>query len=170
MVNPPWLEELRASLASQELPQQYIERLVRELLDHHNDIKEESMNMESEKNSAADDRMGQPAQIAEAAAGEYHTRRSTARKGFLVCGWVIIVCAILAGIGTVPIKYSHGSANSGTMSVNSGLFATTVEGTGNFTYVQSWSISWVAAMICGATLAGGILLVRRNTAKIAPTA
>ncbi len=71
MPNPPWLEEIRANLTSQGLPQPYIERLVRELRDHHNDIIDEGMNMESEKNSAADQRMGQPAHIAEAAACEY---------------------------------------------------------------------------------------------------
>lgn len=71
MLNPPWLEEIRAKLTSQGLPQPYIERLVRELHDHYNDIMEEKMNMESDKNSAADERMGQPAHIAEVAAGEY---------------------------------------------------------------------------------------------------
>ncbi len=173
MVNPAWLEEVREKLVRQGLPQQYIDRFVQELRDHYDDITEEGMSMEPEKTSAAEERMGQPAQLAQAAASEYRRAHSGISLGGYVsrlCGWVLIVCAILAGLGTVPISEVAVHGNDGNVFVESGPFKTSVEGKGNFTYTDGWSVSWLAALICGAALAGGILLVRKNPIKTIPAA
>jgi hypothetical protein len=141
MVNPAWLEALREKLAHQGLPPQYIERLVQELRDHYTDLIDEGTSMEPEKISAADERMGHPTHLAEVAADEYRKRHfSMSRRGYAIFGWVLIVSAILAGLGTVPTKYSSGIAKNGAVSGHSGLFETkvefeaTAEGKGNFTY------------------------------------
>ncbi len=49
MANPSWFEELCEQLKRQSLPPQYVERLLKELSDHFQDIQEEKQSMDAEK-------------------------------------------------------------------------------------------------------------------------
>jgi hypothetical protein len=68
MGDQPWLNRVRERLARQALPSAYIRRLMEELSDHLEDFKEESMETD------AYCRLGEPEQVAEAAATAYRRR------------------------------------------------------------------------------------------------
>ena len=68
MCNQPWLDRVRERLARQALPPAYIRRFMEELSDHLEDLKEESMEADIYS------RLGEPEQVAEAAAVTYRRR------------------------------------------------------------------------------------------------
>jgi hypothetical protein len=113
-----WRKELRNELVRQELPLKYIERLVEELSDHFNDITEESTSMEAKKGSLAAERMGQPSDLATAAATGYYKRVFSREHPVLVFAWLPILllpvlwaglfvaeCLICQGMGDMPNSY-----------------------------------------------------------------
>lgn len=70
MPNRPWLEEVQKRLAESDLPPAYIRRFMEELVDHFEDITEETMRKEASVSS----RLGEPGQIADAAVVAYKQR------------------------------------------------------------------------------------------------
>ena len=64
MADRPWLSETEDRLIQRKLPPAYVQRLIDELRDHLEDIKEETMDMEVSMNA----RLGEPEQVAEAVA------------------------------------------------------------------------------------------------------
>ena len=70
MQSQRWLESVREQLVARRLQRDYIERFVDELADHFHDLTEESMKSEQE----AILRLGEPTQVAKAAARAYHRR------------------------------------------------------------------------------------------------
>ena len=62
MDSQPWLDRVRERLARHVLPPSYVQRLMEELSDHLEDLKEEGMEAD------AISRMGEAEQVAEAAA------------------------------------------------------------------------------------------------------
>lgn len=75
MASQPWFRELQARLASQGLPRHYVQRLVEEMTDHFQDLKEETMGQLAEPYA----RLGEPQQIADAAVAAYRRRSWIAR-------------------------------------------------------------------------------------------
>ncbi len=103
MAKRPWLEDVRRRLAKHALPADYIDRFVEELSDHLQDIEEESMSTEASVHS----RLGEPGQVAEAAAVAYRRRSFLGRHraaAFLVFGVSPLVAFValsaLAAFGT----------------------------------------------------------------------
>jgi hypothetical protein len=82
MVNRPWLEELRGEFSKRRLPPACVERLVAEVSDHWDDLTEESMSTETDREV----RLGPPQLVAEAAVCAY-------RRGGLL-GRPLLSCAI----------------------------------------------------------------------------
>jgi hypothetical protein len=83
MMNPSWLDLVRQRLAKHVLPPNYVERVVEELADHLEDLKEE--NVEADAYS----RLGDPEQVAEAAVITYRRRSFLGRHpvaAFVVFG------------------------------------------------------------------------------------
>jgi hypothetical protein len=70
MANRPWLDDVRARLARHALPRSYIQRFTEELSDHLEDLMEETMSTVSDVYS----RLGEPEQVAHAAATAYRRR------------------------------------------------------------------------------------------------
>ena len=70
MAKRRWLDEVRQRLARRALPPAYIGRFMDELSDHFQDLTEESMSTEASVLS----RLGDPAQVAEAAVTAYRQR------------------------------------------------------------------------------------------------
>jgi hypothetical protein len=70
MANRPWLDDVRARLARHALPPIYVRRFMEELSDHLEDLMEETMSTVSEVYS----RLGEPEQVANAAATAYRRR------------------------------------------------------------------------------------------------
>jgi len=75
MATLPWFDEVAERLTARRLPQEYVQRLVRELADHFEDLKEETMGMEAEAFS----RLGEPQHVAAAAVEAYGRRNLLAR-------------------------------------------------------------------------------------------
>jgi hypothetical protein len=104
MENQSWLDKLRDELVSQGLPPLYIERLLGELRDHIDDIAEEGLSMEPEKSRPADERLGQPAELAETVAGEYSRGAfplTISRKRILnldLVGGIVAGLVLVAGV------------------------------------------------------------------------
>ena len=63
MANPLWLDDVRERLADKRLPPKYVRRLLDELSEHLEDLKEENMSTEANAYS----RLGEPEQVAQAA-------------------------------------------------------------------------------------------------------
>lgn len=82
MASPPWLEEVRQRLVKHSLPPTYIRGFIAELTDHFHDLTEENMNTEVDVSS----RLGEPAQVADAAVAVYRQRRFLGRHPILVFG------------------------------------------------------------------------------------
>jgi len=78
VANQPWLEQFRAQLGKEKLPAAYVERLVEEISDHWQDLREENMPTELEQGV----RMGEPGQVA-ALAGCTYGRRLLRRRPVL---------------------------------------------------------------------------------------
>ncbi len=114
MENQPSNDELRAELVRRGLPRPYIERLLSELDDHFTDLIEErsstmgaarKLQIESDK---AQQRLGEPAQLALFAAEQYHARSFWGRHPvvtfvfgplpMLVACWIATMLSI-TGIG-----------------------------------------------------------------------
>ncbi len=68
MDSQPWLDRVLEQLARHDLPPNYVQGFIEELTDHLEDLKEESM----EANASS--RLGEPKQVAEAAATAYRRR------------------------------------------------------------------------------------------------
>ena len=100
MDNQPWLDRVREQLARQALPPSYIKRFMEELTDHFNDLMEE--NMEGDVVS----QLGQPEQVAGAAAVAYRQHRFLGRHCwarvlvFGVCNILLIVVLMFLLKGT----------------------------------------------------------------------
>src|SRR5438128_2285790 len=103
MTNPPWLEEIRKQLEEQQLPPQYIERLIQELRDHHDDIAAEHMSMEPDKSNADAERLGQPAHLAQVAADEYRLHSPlyshTQKAPFIWLFSTVLVALVFVTVG-----------------------------------------------------------------------
>ncbi len=67
MANLPWLDAVETRLARQGLPHAYVQRFVRELSDHIEDLKEDNMSKEADVYS----RLGEPEQVANTAVAAY---------------------------------------------------------------------------------------------------
>ncbi len=98
MDDQPWLNRVRQRLAKHVLPPNYVERVVEELADHLDDLKEESTEAD------AYSRLGSPEQVAEAAVVAYRRRNFLGRHplaAFLVFAispvipWLVLYCAFL---------------------------------------------------------------------------
>ena len=99
-----WLESLRSELARRRLPEAYADRLLQELADHFEDLKEETMSTES-----VTERLGDPSRVAEAAVqcrpGFFRRHRWLRMTTFvllpvpmLILSWVLLICLMdLAG-------------------------------------------------------------------------
>jgi hypothetical protein len=70
MANRRWLEEVQERLARSALPPGYIRRFMEELSDHLQDLTEENMSTEANASS----RLGEPQEVARAAAAAYRRR------------------------------------------------------------------------------------------------
>ncbi len=91
MDSQPWLGKVRQRLAEHTLPPNYVQRFMEELTDHLEDLKEEGM----DRNSFS--RLGEPEQVAEAAAIVYRRRSFLGRHpaaAFLVFGVSPVVSLI----------------------------------------------------------------------------
>jgi hypothetical protein len=73
MANLAWLEEVRNRLTESHLPPAYIRRVVEEIADHLEDLKEENMGTD------ASSRLGDPNEVAEAAITSFRRRSFLAR-------------------------------------------------------------------------------------------
>jgi hypothetical protein len=85
-----------------------------------------------------------------------------------ITGWVLIAVAVVCALTTVPIWNVRGTATGGSMTVDSSPLGTTAVGDGQFTHEAFWSVSWVASIVCGLALAGGVLLVLWRSGHTAP--
>jgi hypothetical protein len=102
MANLPWFEEVRERLLRRGLPPTYVQRFVAELADHFHDLKEETMGAEADLVS----RLGEPAQVADAAVAAYRRRSFIGRHpaaAFLVFAispvitqWVLMIFGVVA--------------------------------------------------------------------------
>ncbi len=81
-MNQSWLEEVRKQLVKQGLPPTYIQRFVEELADHLADLQEEIMRTEVDVSS----RLGEAAQMADAAVVTYRQRTLIGRHPLLAFG------------------------------------------------------------------------------------
>ena len=79
MLNRPWLEKLRKEVEQQGLPAEYVERLLRELTDHLYEIQEEDKGMEAENIRTADERLGEPSDLACLIGSEYRNQHFSGR-------------------------------------------------------------------------------------------
>lgn len=68
MANRHWLDEVQERLVKQNLPPSYVQRLIGELGDHLEDLKEENVEVD------AISRLGEPDQVANSAVGAYRRR------------------------------------------------------------------------------------------------
>lgn len=95
MVSPRWREQLRQELHRQQLPSEYVDRLVEELADHAADLSLDDQSTDSEPNANA--RLGTPEQLAAVAKIEYQRRTFAGRHPFLmfVAGPVPVVIGTL---------------------------------------------------------------------------
>lgn len=92
-----WFHELRARLVSQGLPPQYVHRFLEELTDHFHDLKEESMSQSIDPCA----RLGEPQQVAEAAALAYRRRSRIGRHpvaAFLVFAVSPLLSLVAGGV------------------------------------------------------------------------
>ena len=78
-----WLEQVRAELARQKLPPQYVERLTSELSDHITDFMEDHMSTEAFDRFDAVRPMGSPRQVAVSAANEHRNATFCGRHPLL---------------------------------------------------------------------------------------
>jgi hypothetical protein len=82
--DPQWSESLRAELAAEGIPRRYIDRLMDELADHETDLMEEkTMNACATQSDTVDRRLGQPRELAQAAAVNYRKARFVGRHPWL---------------------------------------------------------------------------------------
>jgi hypothetical protein len=79
MSKPPWLEKMREEVKQQGLPPQYVERLLREMTDHLNEIQEEDKGMDAENIRTPDERLGEPGDLAGLIGNEYRNRHFSGR-------------------------------------------------------------------------------------------
>jgi len=100
MASQLWFRELQARLASQGLPRHYVQRLVEEVTDHFQDLKEETMGQLAEAYA----RLGEPQQVADAAVAAYRRRSLIARHSamaflvFAVSPILSLVVSCAAGV------------------------------------------------------------------------
>lgn len=71
MSNRNWLEKLRLELDRKRIPRRFHQRLMEELQDHLQELKEEGTDMSTTCMEALEERMGQPAELATIANSEY---------------------------------------------------------------------------------------------------
>ena len=97
MGSPCWFRELRGRLLSQGLPPHYIERFLEEMTDHFHDLKEETMSQAADPFA----RLGEPQQVADAAAKEYRRRSLIGRHpavAFLVFAVSPLLTLVAGGV------------------------------------------------------------------------
>jgi hypothetical protein len=91
MASPRWFEQLQAQLVRSDLPDDYVERLLEELSDHFQDLMEETMSTQAEVCA----RLGEPQDVADAAAFGYRHRGYLGRHP-AIAGLVFAVSPIVA--------------------------------------------------------------------------
>jgi hypothetical protein len=115
----PWFDEVAERLIARHLPPGYVQRFVRELADHFEDLKEETMGLEAE----ALTRLGEPRHVAAAAIKAYGRRNLLARHSalkFLVfavspilslivlaIAGLFVLLALARGLGYVDSSGTH---------------------------------------------------------------
>jgi hypothetical protein len=119
MASLPWFDEVAERLTACRLPQEYVQRIVRELADHFEDLTEETMGMEAEAFS----RLGEPQHVAAAAVEAYRRRNLLARHPalkllvfavspilslivFAIAG-LFVLSAVARGLGYVDSTGTH---------------------------------------------------------------
>jgi len=102
--NPPWFEELRRQLAPHNLPPDYVRRLMDELADHFEDLKEETMGNELEART----RLGEPRHLAAAAVDVCANRsplgRHLATRLFVFAVSPILSLIVATAMGVVVLS------------------------------------------------------------------
>jgi hypothetical protein len=104
MQSQRWLESVREQLIARRLPRDYIERFMEELADHFHDLTEE--NMESANDAII--RLGDPQQVAKAAADEYRRRTFLGRHpviAFLTFAISPLITLPLLAVGEMIAVY-----------------------------------------------------------------
>jgi hypothetical protein len=96
-----WLDELDNQLRRQGLPSSYIQRFVRELSDHFEDITEENRGMEAGTIEKSAERLGTPGLLAQAAAVEFRRHTFCQRHPVIVFGLIPVLAAL--GIGPILV-------------------------------------------------------------------
>jgi hypothetical protein len=102
MDDQPWLNRVRQRLAKHDLAPNYVERVVEELANHLEDLKEQSTSTEADAYS----RLGEPEQVAEAAVTAYKRRSFLGRHpaaAFLVFG--VSPVALLVALFVVTLCF-----------------------------------------------------------------
>lgn len=100
MLHRPWTERVEDELSRRGVPARYRRRLLAELRDHVEDLKEEVM-MQTE--DALDARLGDPEILAAQAAEEYRRTRWASRHPLLVFGLLPFPVTLLVVIATLVL-------------------------------------------------------------------
>jgi hypothetical protein len=106
MAKRPWFDEIQKRLVQEDLPPEYIQRLLDELTDHFQDIEEKNMSTEAN----VELQMGEPERVADAAAEAYKRASYSHRHPFvtfLIFGVsplvVMIASIVLIAVGIAEI-------------------------------------------------------------------
>jgi hypothetical protein len=98
MDSPPWFDELRSRLVRQGLPTDYVRRLVGELNDHFQDLKEETMHTDVEAYA----QLGKVEEVARAATTAYRQRSFLGRHLWAAL-LVFVVSPVALSIVAMPV-------------------------------------------------------------------